>query len=192
MHVHAGLTEVARQNGVDVVTGARVDEIDWTSNNTVTVRSTTGSSWTFDLLVGADGVSSIVRRKVFPNVKPTPPSKTCAYRAVVPVDQIRADPVAKELVDRLTMNMWLMEGGYVISYPISGGRDFNMVLEHQADRLIWDVEDADIEECRSRFKDFDPRIKRVIDMVPSVRRWPLLHTCLKSWSTPEKNIVLIG
>jgi len=68
-----------------------------------------------------------------------------------------------------------------------------MVLSHHVDRLVDDVEEIDMNEFRDLYKDFDPRIKRIIDMVPTAKRWPLLVTGpLKSWSNEKKNIVLMG
>jgi len=129
-----------------------------------------------------------------PDVKPAPPTGNCAYRAIVPYDQIRKDPISKELVEKLTMEVWMSHKAYIISYPISNGTQFNMVLSHHRSQLVDDVEDVDMEkDFRETYKDFDPRIKRIVDMVPTARRWPLLVTGpLKTWSTAEKNVVLMG
>ena len=44
-----------------------------------------------------------------------------------------------------------------------------------------------------QYENYDPRIKRIVDMIPEEQRWPLLVTGpLKSWSSPQKNIVLVG
>lgn len=194
MHLHAGLVEVARREGVTLVIDARVDQIDWTRpDGKVTVTTAKGHQWTFDLLIGADGVRSIVRRRILPHVTPRPPTGNCAYRAIVPYEQIRQDPIAKELIEKLTMEVWMSDKSYIISYPISAGKDFNMVLSHHRDHLVDDVEDVDMDEFRATYANFDPRIKRIVDMVPTARRWPLLVTGpLATWSTPEKNVVLMG
>lgn len=193
MHLHSGLAEVARRERANIVIDSRVEKVDWTSSKQVNVTTTKGKTWTFDLLIGADGVRSAVRKSIMPHVNPKPPTGNCAYRAIVPYDEIRKDPIAKELVEKLTMEVWMSDKAYIISYPISHGTQFNMVLSHHRDHLVDDVEDIDMQEFRDTYKDFDPRIKRIVDMVPTARRWPLLVTGpLETWSTPQKNVVLMG
>lgn len=81
-------------------------------------------SYTFDLVVGADGVHSFVRRTLFPEVTPRPPTGNCAYRAVVPYDEIRKDPITRELVEdaggnlKRTMEVWMAPTGYSASINI--------------------------------------------------------------------------
>lgn len=193
MHLHSGLADCAKDHGAEVVINARVTDVDSTSSKQVVVTSQAGKTWTFDLLVGADGLKSVVRKHILPDVKPRPPTKNCAYRAIVPAEQILKDPIAKELVQKLTMDIWMSPGAYVITYPVSGGKDFNIVLSHHRPDPVWDVEDVDMSEFRTAYTQFDPRIKRVLDMVTSTRRWPLLVTGpLETWSNPTKNIVLMG
>lgn len=48
-------------------------------------------------------------------------------------------------------------------------------------------------ELRDFYKDYDPIIKKVINLVPSSARWPLQITGpLESWSNTNKTVVLIG
>ena len=75
-HLHTGLVDVARERGVDIQIGARVTRIEYenTPRRRVEVETARGKQYAFDLLVGADGLSSIVRRTVFPGVRPLPPN----------------------------------------------------------------------------------------------------------------------
>jgi salicylate hydroxylase len=115
-------------------------------------------------------VKSVVRKTLFPDVKPTPPTTNCAYRAIVPYEQIIKDPIAKELIKKLTMEVWMSDKSYIISYPISAGKDFNMVLSHHVDRLVEEVEDIDMNDLRKHYENYDPRIKRIVDMIPEAQR----------------------
>ena len=92
------------------------------------------------------------------------------------------------------IDVWSAEKGYIITYPISAGRDWNTVLSHFRDGPVTDVEEnVDMNEVREYFKNIDPRLKKIIDVLPPMKRWPLLITGpLESWSSPQKNVVLMG
>lgn len=206
MHLHAGLVRVARRQGVALVTGVRVAAIrhervqggGTDGAPPVRVLDGQGRAWTFGLVVGADGLKSVTRRTILPDVKPRAPTNNAAYRAVVPMEMVRNDPVAGELVKQPTMDVWMgaAEGkghGYIITYPISGGKVFNLVLSHHRPQPVDDVEDASLEEMKETYKDYDPRLRRILDMIPEgIRRWPLLVTRCPTWSSPDKNVVLMG
>lgn len=200
MHLHEGLRNVARQRGAELITGARVCEMNHqvTEGERVRVKDDTGRHWDFDLVIGADGLNSVTRQTILPDVKPKPPTNVAAYRAVVPMEQIKSDPLASELVERPDVNVWMgskegKEYGYVIAYPISGGSTYNIVLTHHRSYPATTVEDATKEEVQKTYEDYDPRLQRILEMIPDgVRRWPLLVTRCPTWSSPQKNVVLMG
>lgn len=99
-HLHNGLVEVARKNGVKILIDSRVARLEYKDEGKVRVF-TEGSSQPheFDLVVGADGVRSVVRQTLFPDVKPRAPSGNCAYRAIVPYEEVRKDPLTRGLVE---------------------------------------------------------------------------------------------
>lgn len=191
-HLHTGLAEGARRHGVRIITDARVSKI---RSNTapVEVETSKGAKYSFDILIGSDGLKSIVRKHLFPNVAPRAPTNNAAYRAVLPYDYIYEKvPEAREFGNDI--DVWAYEKGYVIMYPISAGREWNAVMSHYRDEPVTDVEDhCDMREMREYFKDIDPRLKKILDLVPESKRWPLLVTGpLESWSSENKRVVLMG
>ncbi|KAF2723119.1 FAD/NAD(P)-binding domain-containing protein [Polychaeton citri CBS 116435] len=199
-HLHSGLVQVARQEGVRILINSRVASLDHQTKGLAWATTVQGETYKFDLIVGSDGVSSVVRRLLFPGVRPEPPSGNCAYRAIVPLEKVRQDPITKSLVEdsngclRRTMEVWMSPLGYIITYPISNSRDFNMVLSHYQEERVTSVQEVEVAEVREQYRDYDPKIRRVIDMIgPPICRWPLLVTGpLESWSSPDKKVVLIG
>src|ERR1700761_367311 len=162
-HLHNGLAEGARRHGVKIFTGARVTEIEYNSSP-VKVTTAKGEKYSFDLLIGSDGLKSVVRSTLFPDVKPRAATHNAAYRAVMPYEELWDKvPESKEFGNDI--DVWGLEKGYVITYPISAGRDWNTVLSHFRDGPVTDVEEeVDMNEVRDYFKGIDPRIKKIIDV----------------------------
>lgn len=165
-HLHEGLAQVARDLGAKIIIDSAVMKVRYQDSAAVTVNTRHGVQYSFDLLIGADGINSITRKTLFPDVAPEPPTTNCAYRALVPYDEIKKDPIAKELIEKLTMEVWMAENAYIITYPISAGKIFNLVLSHHRPEKLRATEpDVPIEDLHNEYKDFDPRIKRIIDMI---------------------------
>ena len=116
--------------GAELIIDAQVVRVDYQTSDIVTVETAKHQAYTFDLLIGADGINSITRKTLFPNIYPEPPSTNCAYRAIVPYDRIRQDPVASELIQKKTMEVWMADNAYIITYPIS---DDELVAGGQAE-----------------------------------------------------------
>ena len=148
-HLHQGLVDVARKYGASLVMNVWVNYIDYNSDGPVKVRTESGKEYTFDLLIGSDGLNSVVRRTILPHVQPKSPTTNCAYLAIVPYAHIRKDPVAKELIDKLTMEVGMAENAYNIAYPISAGKDFNIVLSHHRDSPVDKVEEIDMDDSQN-------------------------------------------
>lgn len=165
-HLHEGLVSVAESLGATLLVDSAITHIQY-ELETVIVETYHKQKYPFDLVVGADGLNSVTRKTLFPEVVPEPPTTNCAYRAIVPYSQIREDEIARELVEKKTMEVWMAENAYIITYPISNGTHLNLVLSHhRSEKLRETQRDVPIEELREEYKDFDPRIKRVVDMIP--------------------------
>ena len=193
-HLHAGLVEAARRHGVDINVDSRVKLISYNLGPKVKATTEKGATYDFDLLVGSDGLKSVCRSTLFPDAKPVPLTANAAYRAIVPYEKLfRELPETQELFTN-AINAWSEDRSYIITYPISGGRDLNLVLEHHQHEPVYDVEDVDdLNVFFEHYKDYDPLLQKMIRLIPEVKRWPLLQLGpLPSWSSPQENVVLMG
>ncbi|KAJ5464459.1 uncharacterized protein N7458_000145 [Penicillium daleae] len=191
-HLHAGLTESARQHGVELILGARVTSVKHDARG-AQVRCSNGKQYEFDLLVGADGVKSTVRESLFPELVPRAISKIAAYRAVLDYEDVYAQIPEARSVLRNTVDAYLGPNGYVLLYPLSGGRELNIVTAFATEHTVSTVEDVDINEFRDYYKDFPHFLRKVLKLMNATKRWPLLVLPpTKAWSNEHKNVVLLG
>ncbi|KIX08555.1 uncharacterized protein Z518_03211 [Rhinocladiella mackenziei CBS 650.93] len=191
-HLHAGLTESARRHGVEIVVGARVQKLEYSAHS-ATVTTAKGISYTFDLVVGSDGIKSTIRQHLFPEVMPKAPSKVAAYRGVLSYDEIRERAPEGASVLTNTMDMWTGPNGYIMTYPLSGGKELNVVTSFCKDYYVEKMEEVDIDEFRGYYKDYSPAIQSIIKLVNYTQRWPLLvMPPMDRWSNEFRNVVLLG
>lgn len=191
-HPHAGLVESAKRPGVDMTVDQRIAKMD-DSGEGVHLETTTGQCYDFDLVIGADGLESFVRQTLFPGMVPNAPSKMAACRGVITYEKIFATvPEARQYL-RNSMDVFLGPRGFILIYPMSGGRDCNIVTASSQDDYCTKMEEVDVEEFRQYYKDYCPVIQKVIELVNYTQRWPLLQIPkMETWSNEKKTIVLLG
>ena len=191
-HLHAGLTESVRRHGIEMIVDARVEKLEY-SEKSSTVTTANGDSYTFDLVVGCDGIKSTIRQILFPEVKPRAPSKVAAYRGVLTYDEINAKAPEAASILTNTMDMWTGPNGYIMTYPLSGGKELNVVTSFCKDDYVEKMEEVDIDEFRGYYTDYSPAIQSIIKLVNYTQRWPLLvMPFMERWSNEQRNVVLLG
>lgn len=132
-HLHrADLHSVLLEASVDptrpgtpatVHTNSRVGHVDTTDPDRPAVVTTDGRRFDADVLIGADGIRSAVRRAV-DAPEEILPSGDMAYRTLIRGDRVAADPLTSWLLDRSAANFWLGADHHLVVYPI---RDFTAV-----------------------------------------------------------------
>lgn len=142
------------------------------------LRFADGSRVHADVVVGADGVHSVVRAAV---TEPAPPqySGLCAFRAIVPAE--RAPAFAR----RRAQTLWIGPDHHLVHYPISAERAVNLVAFAPAGGYTeesWSATGT-VEEFLAEFRGWDPRLTELIRAGGTPGRWALLDRApLRRWS----------
>ncbi|HEX4811419.1 MAG TPA: FAD-dependent monooxygenase [Nonomuraea sp.] len=150
------------------------------------LRFADGQTVEADVVIGADGVHSVVRGALF-TVSPPAYSGICAFRALVPAG--RAPAFAR----RPTQTLWLGPGHHLVHYPVSAGELVNLVaIAPAGDYTVesWTAT-APVEELLAEFDGWDPRLVELIRAAGTPGRWALLDRApLPRWS--EGGVTLLG
>jgi salicylate hydroxylase len=138
-----------------------------------------------DVVVGADGIHSVLRPYVHPESRPVF-SGTITYRGVVPAELVPEWPAESWL-------MWLGKGKHFLVYPLRAGRLINFVGFVPADREMKESWSAagEPEALRREFVDWDPRIGYLLRQVQTTFRTALFdRDPLPSWT--KGRLTLLG
>ncbi len=138
-----------------------------------------------DVVIGADGIHSVLREHVFPASRPVF-SGTVAYRGVVRSELVPQWPAASWL-------MWLGKGKHFLTYPLRAGTLVNFVGFVPADSEMKESWSAagDPEALRREFMGWDPRIGSLLRQVQTTFRSALYdRDPLPSWT--RGRLTLLG
>lgn len=182
--IHATVWEaVLTHPGVEYRTSTHIVDIRQTPDD-VTVFDEQGNSWTADILVGCDGVKSVVRQSLLGDA----PRVTghVVYRAVIDCD---------DMPDDLRINapvLWAGPHCHLVHYPLRGGHQYNLVVTfHSRQQEEWGVKDGSKEEVLSYFAGIHPRPRQMLDKPTSWRRWSTAdREPVAKWGT--ERITLVG
>ncbi|KAF2440456.1 salicylate hydroxylase [Karstenula rhodostoma CBS 690.94] len=191
-NLQLAMYELAASLGVRVRVNAGVRSYNAEATSVVLENGETHHA---DLIVAADGVKSEARRVVLGG-QDQPPQQCgyAAYRAMVNTDLMRADPEISWLLDIPGQNLWVGEGRHVMAYSIAGGKSFNMVLSHpeDSDPSTWN-QNSVLEDMKRHFEGWDPCLVKIISLIRTTLKWPLLSgKPLPRWLSSSGNLLIIG
>jgi salicylate hydroxylase len=130
-HLLECLHNRATELGAITHLNSRVATVDLES---CTVTTKDGVCYSADVIVGCDGIKSAIRPYLLSHPDPGPRKTAFAcYRATVPMENLGSLSATTSIVQQPDLNIWIGEGRHVMTYPIAGGKTFNLVLSHPYD-----------------------------------------------------------
>jgi salicylate hydroxylase len=152
----------------------------------VEARFANGVTADVDVLVGADGIHSRVRRILFGPERPRF-TGCAAYRGLVPAERLR------DLGLDVTAEIWMGPGGHFVRYYVSGGRLVNFVAVVEQDdwtRESW-TDRGELADALAAFEGWHAQVRAILGAVDETFIWALFdRTPLERWSAGR--VTLLG
>jgi salicylate hydroxylase len=139
-----------------------------------------------DVVIGADGIRSVIRREIGLQSRPTSEG-IMAYRGLIPAERL---PRANDLKDPA---LWLGSGRSFLLYPVARGRLINMVAFVPTDtdsEESWSAP-GDLKALAAEYAGWDQPVRDTINSLDETFRWGIYDRApLPYWS--RERITLMG
>ena len=145
-----------------------------------------GRQFEADLVVGCDGIHSLVRKTLHGPQSPRFTGNMC-WRALTPVEAFPPGLVAPD------MTIWMGPLGHIVVYYIRGGQFVNMVASRETDNWVeksWSVESS-AQEMSAAFPKVGGDMRMLIDRAQSCFKWGLFDRDPLPWWSRGR-ITLLG
>ncbi|SBS27818.1 6-hydroxynicotinate 3-monooxygenase precursor [Marinomonas spartinae] len=185
--LHHVLVEACQKAGVTIQLGATVTGYQKSDQqNSVVLCLQDGSQYETDLVIGADGIRSVIREQMLGKQAPDFMGQV-AWRGVVPVSKLNAIHVQPDAC------VWAGPGRHLVTYYLRGGEWVNFVAVEE--RGGWQSEswreEGDINELRSAFAGWHPEVTELLLAADSTFLWALNgRSSLRTWF--QGRVVLLG
>ncbi|KAL4964574.1 FAD-dependent oxidoreductase [Aspergillus stella-maris] len=158
------------------------------NSNPLTLHFQNGHTTEVDLVIGADGVRSIVRSFAFPEYKLMYSGKT-SYRGLIPSEKLLAIPGFPDAV-----TFWHGPKDWVYTCNLRHGLlELTCMAEvpNDGDKVSWG-EMATEEEFRRPWKDFGPMVQEILSHATDIQRFALFAGARLENIVAGGSVALIG
>ena len=175
------LRDNAIKSKVKVISNQYIKKIIITKDNVRICSDDT--EYESDILIGADGLNSISRRKINEDSKPKY-SGFCAFRTIAKLD----DNVDKLLFEP---NLFLKKNAHMVTYPLNKNELNCVVVGKQNEQEVesWDFSST-IKEVEESIFNFDNRLQNLFNASSSINKWGLFFHQPKNWF--DSRLLIIG
>ena len=171
---------VHRADLLDVLAAALPEGIASLSKRCVSIESgessavarfADGTEVEADVIIGADGIHSVVRTSLFGPDAPRFTGKIC-YRSVIPTANVRASALSDVAADN---GQWLGPHGTIVLYPLRGEELINVVCHYDDDTYrheSW-VTECERAEVLERYAGWHESLLRLFEAGDTWYKWAL-------------------
>lgn len=160
------LLDAARaEERISLHTGHEVTGID-NRDTEVVVRCANGAEFTGQLLLGADGLHSVVRRQIVDDEPIC--SGYVAYRGAVPVEDVDRRASLDDVM------VWMGPGMHLVQYPVRAGKLYNQVAVFRSQEYLEGKADwGTPEELDQTYSTMCEAVRVAIPSLQRNNRWPM-------------------
>jgi salicylate hydroxylase len=155
--------------------------------NRIALVFANGNQIEAEVVIGAEGVRSVVRQSLYGDDNPTYTGQM-VWRAL-----LNGSDVPEEVLEPTGRIQWVGPGCHLLAYYIRGRKLVNIVTQEDTERWVeegWSTR-GDPDEMRSSFPDPEPRLRKLLGLVTECSKWGLFTRPLtQNWG--RGRIQLVG
>lgn len=154
---------------------------------TTVVSCESGERYEADIVIGADGLRSNVRKAILDDGEPIC-SAYVAYRGTIPIDEVSAQAGMDNVV------VWTGPDRHLVQYPVRRGELYNQVAVFKSRRYVPGGEGDDWglpDELDEMFASGTAHVRAGISQMGRQRRWPMFDRLpVANWT--RNRVTLLG
>ena len=156
-------------------------------NDRIALAFANGAQVEAEIVIGADGVRSVIRRELYGDDNPTYTGQM-VWRSL-----LNGSDVPEEVLEPIGRTQWVGPGCHLLAYYLRGKKLVNIVTQEDTDRWVeegWSTR-GDPGEMRLSFPNPEPRLEKLLSLVTECSKWGLFTRPLtQNWG--RGRVQLIG